>query len=44
MLPIPRVVKNFAHHAIALPGRVIPYDKDIADVTKQVRLATGPES
>lgn len=24
-----------------LMGRVIPYDKDIADVTKQVRLATG---
>jgi len=23
-----------------LMGRVIPYDKDIADVTKQVRLAT----
>lgn len=27
-----------------LMGRVIPYDKDIADVTKQVRLATGPVS
>lgn len=27
-----------------LMGRVIPYDKDIADVTKQVRLATGPIS
>ena len=27
-----------------LMGRVIPYDKDIADVTKQVRLATGSES
>ena len=25
MLPIPRVVRSFAHHAIALPGRVIPY-------------------
>lgn len=27
-----------------LMGRVIPYDKDIADVTKQVRLATSPVS
>jgi len=26
-----------------LMGRVIPYDKDIADVTKQVRLATNPD-
>ena len=24
-----------------LMGRVVPYDKDIANVTKQVRLATG---
>ncbi|VAW95901.1 Succinate dehydrogenase flavin-adding protein, antitoxin of CptAB toxin-antitoxin [hydrothermal vent metagenome] len=25
-----------------LMGRVIPYDKEIADVAKQIRLAAGP--
>ena len=27
-----------------LMGRVIPYDKEIADVTKQIRLAAGPDT
>ena len=27
-----------------LMGRVIPYDKDIADVAKKIRLAAGPST
>ena len=27
-----------------LMGRVIPYDKEIADVAKQIRLAAGPDT
>ena len=27
-----------------LMGRVIPYDKEIADVAKQIRLTAGPEA
>ncbi len=27
-----------------LTGRVIPYDKDIADVAKKIRLAAGPDA